>query len=198
MSDQPTKPEQTNPAELRQIFADARKFSAQFGGFLKAAEFLDRYGNIDTLIAANEERLKQTQANLAAAEENASRIRAAAEVDAARIRQQADAHLENRKAEADSIITKAKRTATTEANSIRETANVAAEQKRAAVIGEIDQHTATLAGLKTDIAKARSELQAAVNALEAVNINLAATRREHERVSAEHNAFLAKIGAKNG
>jgi hypothetical protein len=173
----------------QQIFDDARKFAAQFGGFLLAAEELAKLGNIEDAIARAKSALKQAQDELDAHADNRARLTTEAEAHATAKRAEGDAHLEAKKSEAAGIVSGAK----VEADRIKAAARRDAETITAEAVAAVEGHQAKAATLTQAIADLTQEHASATAALAEVGGKIADTKAEHQRLRLAHEQFLASI-----
>lgn len=172
-------------SDLHQIFADAQKFSAQFGGFLRAAEEMAKLGNIEDAITHAKSRLMQAEE---ANRDHETKV-AAAELDAAGVRAKADNYVEARKGEAEQIAQDAK----AEATRIKSEAEAEADKTKTAAIAKVSEHESAVTALQGTIADLKAEHAKQTQALADVQAQINARRAEHDRVVKMHAELVAKI-----
>jgi chromosome segregation ATPase len=158
-----------------QLLADARKFAAQFGAFVKAAEMLGAVGSIEQAEQEARSRLAAVEAEIAARRQAADGIEETAAARCAALRADADAYRAAKEAEGNLALSGAK----TEADKIVSAASGEAAGLVAAA------KAAALADTQAS-ADARNELAA-------LKAEIAKTKREHEAVLAAHGEASAKL-----
>ena len=183
--------QKTSPADMQRIFEDARKFSAQYAGFIKAAEVMGSLGSIEQAVAEAQQRLKAARD----AEEKAAHDSMAAgaarqlyhdgemkrfEAELAAKRREAEQMGAAARAEERSIIDNAHRAA--------ENIKMDVNQSVMAVAADVQSHRNKLQETEADIADRQIEL---------VELDRQAQqkRAKLQEIADEHARFLAKIGA---
>ncbi len=147
--------------DKQQIRADARKFGAQFGGFMKLAELMGQAGDAEQFAQEAQQRLDKIKAEEAAIlnqrgddrikmESEIADLRKAAQAEIAQKTQDAGALLVDAKARAESIVAAAQESAAAMLSS--------ATAEAQGIVHAVDVQRAKLETLSADIATKQSEL----------------------------------------
>jgi chromosome segregation ATPase len=178
--------------DSQRVFDDAKKFAAQFSGFLKAAELWQSVVSIEQAAEESKKRLAAAQRDETALKDQHAKMQAQAESNAAAALKKADTEAANRKRDADAYVEKRK-------------ADVAAEEqkvidaKRMELAGLTNKHEnlkqdhATLVDTYNKLGVAVKDRTEEANALAA---KLADLNGKHSALQKKHTDFLQSLGIK--
>lgn len=179
-------------ADNRQVLEDAKKFSAMFGGFIKAAEIIGTIGSLDQAVNEREQKLVAVNADIAQAESKREELLGDANKQAMAKIAEADKYSGEQRDAANDILRKAQAEATATVTTARSAADAITKSREQ----EISEHQRKINALLTEIDGLQSDREDAKAAADAQKKETADLAAEHDRVATAHNDFLASIGAK--
>jgi chromosome segregation ATPase len=184
----------SNASEMRELVGTARKFSAQFGALIKAADILEGVVSIEAAVEESKARLDKAQRDEVELKAKHAKWEADARETANQITSAAQAGFAQRQAEAEQYVAEAKTRAVAEAEAAAAgvRANVAATEQRHAEL------TREIAGLTAEHAKHHADVEALTHTSGELEQLIRKLRLEHGVVVEQHQEFLRRIGAASG
>jgi chromosome segregation ATPase len=181
----------TNAAEMRELVGTARKFSAQFGALIKAADILEGVVSIEAAVEESKARLDKAQRDEVELKAKHAKWEADARDTAQQITAAAQSGFAQRQAEADQYVADAKTRAVAEAEAAASgvRANVAAAEQRLAEL------TRAINDQSAEHAKHHADVEALKRARDDLEQQIRKLRLERGVIEEQHQEFLRKIGA---